>query len=75
MTVISRKKERGMIVAQVTRVEEPSNLFHWSTLVFLLAESSAETTEAAEATKSSTATSRVNESCQNWWANKYASVS
>jgi hypothetical protein len=56
-------------------LEEPSNLFHWSTLVFLLAESSAEATEAAEATKSSTAATRVNESCQNWWANKYASVS
>ena len=30
-------------------LEQLSNLFHWSTLVFLLAESSTEATEATEA--------------------------
>ena len=53
---------------------------------YLLAESSAETTEAAEATtksseanakwtKSPTAATRWVDSCQKWWANNYASVS
>jgi hypothetical protein len=78
------KKERGMIVARVTRhvwiVFEELSFTPWPVIVFLLAESSAEASKASaeastsRATTATAATAVEAESCQNWRTNQYAAV-